>query len=200
MLLSLLGIPRYGFRAIRKVAHLIGTVTLLLFAYPSCVFAQGHPIHSEETVVHHATGTWLDGSPLEALDIVEEDLRNHSHSLPLIKLRGDIRTTIRQNQEALEDYEAVLKKNPQSLPVRWAKWSVLTRMGKSDLAITELQRIAQGAATNPLGPLRFAQELRKLDRLEESVQWHQKAVKLAPEMSGFFILVWELLEASQAGQ
>jgi tetratricopeptide (TPR) repeat protein len=185
MLMSQLGTPWYGFRLFKNVAHMIGAVALLFFAYPSFVCAQGHAINSEETVVHHVTETWIDGSPLEALDIVEEELRNYSHSLPLIKLRGDIRATIRQNQHALEDYETILQETPGALGVRWAKWSVLTRMGKSDLAITELQRIAQGAATNPLGPLRLAQELRKLDRLEESVQWHQKAVELAPQISAW---------------
>ncbi len=136
-------------------------------------------------MVTHATETWIDGSPFEALDIVKAGLRTYSHSLPLRKLRGDIRTTIRQNQHALEDYETILQETPETLAVQWAKWSVLTRMGKSDLAITEFQRIVQGAPTNPLGHLRLAQELRKLDRLEESVQWHQKAVELVPEMSGW---------------
>jgi tetratricopeptide (TPR) repeat protein len=58
-------------------------------------------------------------------------------------------------------------------------------LGNGDLAITELERIAQSVPNNPLVPLRLAQELRKLDRLEESVQWHQKAVELVPEMSGW---------------
>jgi tetratricopeptide (TPR) repeat protein len=58
-------------------------------------------------------------------------------------------------------------------------------MGRADAAIAEFQRIAQGAATNPLGYLRLAQELRKVDRLEESVQWQQKAVELVPEMPGW---------------
>ncbi len=163
---------------------MIGAGALLFFVYPSFVCAQGHAIDSEETLVTHATEAWIDGTPLQALDIVEEGLHDFSHSLPLRKLRGDIRTTIRQNQEGLEDYESILQEFPEALAVRWAKWSVLTRMGKADLAIAELQRIAQGA-TNPLGHLRLAQELRKLDRLEDSVEEYQKAVALAPEMAGW---------------
>lgn len=164
---------------------MIGAVAVLLFVHPSFVSAQGHVINSEETVVKHATEAWIDGSPLEALDIVEEGLREYSRSLPLRKLRGDIRTTIRQNQDALEDYETILQETPGALAVRWAKWSVLTRMGKANLAIAEFQRIAQTAPTNPLGYLRLAQELRKLDRLEDSVEGYQKAVELAPEMAGW---------------
>lgn len=120
-----------------------------------------------------------------ALEILKQGLREHSHSLAFRKLRGDILTTTRRNQEALDGYETILKKTPGSLAVRWAKWNVLTRLGKGDLAITELERIAQSVPDNPLVPLRLAQELRKLDRLEESVEWHQKAVTLVPEMPGW---------------
>jgi tetratricopeptide (TPR) repeat protein len=185
MLISHLGIRQHPFRLFRNVTSTIGTVALLLFAYPSFVCAQGPVIDSEETVVNHATEAWVDGSPMEALDMLEEGLRDYSHSLPLRKLRGDIRTTIRQNQEALEDYETILQETPGALAVRWAKWSVLTRMGNADVAIAEFQRIAQAAPTNPLGYLRLAQELRKLDRLEDSVEGYQKAVELAPELAGW---------------
>jgi len=160
-------------------------VTVLMIAHGTFVFAQDHEINSEDAVTNRARKAWIDGSSHHALDILEEGLREHSHSLALRKLRGDILTTTRRNQEALDDYEAILKETPESLAVRWAKWSVLTRLGNGDLAITELQRIAQSVPNNPLVPLRLAQELRKLDRLEESVQWHQKAVELVPEMSGW---------------
>ncbi len=190
------------FRLFRNVMPMIGTMALLFFAYPSFVCAQGNATDSEETVVTHATEAWIDGSPMEALHSVEEGLHNNSHSLPLRKLRGDIRATIRQNQEALADYETILQENPEALAVRWAKWSILTRMGQADLAIAELQHIAERAATNPLSSLRLAQELRKLDRLEESVQWHQKAVELVPEMSGWRLnmarALFDVLEYDEA--
>jgi tetratricopeptide (TPR) repeat protein len=184
-LLARRGAPQYRARLFKNVGPILGAITLLLLAFSTLASAQDQASDSEKTIITQATGAWIDGSPVEALDIVEEGLRDYSHSLSLKKLRGDIRTTNRQNQQALEDYEAILQETPEALAVRWAKWSVLLRMGQADLAITELQRIAQGAATNPLVHLRLAQELRKLDRLEESVLWHQKAVELVPEMSGW---------------
>jgi tetratricopeptide (TPR) repeat protein len=164
---------------------MVSAMTVLMTAHGTVVFAQDHEINSEDKVAHRASEAWIDGSSPLALDILEQGLHEHSHSLAFRKLRGDILTTTRRNQEALEEYEAILKETPESLDVRWAKWSVLTRLGNGDLAITELERIAQTVPSNPLVPLRLAQELRKLDRLEESVQWHQKAVELVPEMSGW---------------
>ena len=160
-------------------------ISFLLVTHVPLIFAQGHETESENAVINRATEAWMNGASPLALDILEQGLREHSHSLALKKIRGDILTTTRRNQEALENYEAILKESPESLPVRWAKWSVLTRLGNGDLAITELERIAQSVPNNPLVPLRLAQELRKLDRLEESVQWYQKAVELVPEMSGW---------------
>ncbi len=148
-------------------------------------FARAHVIESEDIVLERATEAWLDGSIPQALDIVQEGLQEHAHSLALKKLRGDILATTRRHQEALENYETILKDSPEYLPARWAKWSVLTRIGKGDLAINELQHIAGYLPRNPLIPLRLAQELRKLDRLEESVEWHKKAVALIPNMPGW---------------
>jgi tetratricopeptide (TPR) repeat protein len=169
----------------RKSVKIVCTVTALMIAHGTFAFAQDHVMNSEDAVVDRATEAWMDGSSPLALDILKQGLREHSHSLAFRKLRGDILTTTRRNQEALDDYETILKDTPESLAVRWAKWSVLTRLGNGDLAITELERIAQSVPDNPLVPLRLAQELRKLDRLEESVQWNQKAVELVPEMSGW---------------
>jgi len=169
----------------RKLVRMVSVLTGLMIVHGTFAFAQNHEIDAEVAVVNRATEAWMNGASPLALDILEQGLREHSHSLAFRKLRGDILTTTRRNQEALEDYEAILKETPESLAVRWAKWSVLTRLGNGDLAITELERIAQSVPDNPLVPLRLAQELRKLDRLEESVQWHQKAVELVPEMSGW---------------
>jgi tetratricopeptide (TPR) repeat protein len=164
---------------------MVSAVTILMIAHGTFVFAQDHEFNTEDAVADRAREAWIDGSSLQALDILKDGLHEHSDSLALKKLRGDILTTTRRNQEALDVYEAILKESPESLTVRWAKWSVLTRLGNGDLAITELERIAQSVPNNPLVPLRLAQELRKLDRLEESAQWYQKAVELAPEMSGW---------------
>ena len=148
-------------------------------------FAQDLQGESEVAVIDRVTEAWMDGSIPHALEILEQGLREHAHSLSLRKLRGDILATTRRNQEALEIYEAILKESPESLSVRWAKWSVLTRLGRNDLASNEFERIAQHSPANPLVPLRLARELRKLDRLEESVHWYQKAVELVPDMPGW---------------
>ena len=132
-----------------------------------------------------AREAWIEGSIPHALDILQQGLRENPKALQLKKLRADILTTTRSSQAALEDYEAILIESPDSLPVRWAKWSTLTRLGKGDLAIAELSRMAKEGSKNPLVHLRLAHELRKLDRLEESVEAYLKAVELAPEMAGW---------------
>ena len=130
---------------------MVSAVTVLMIAHGTFVFAQDHEINSEDKVANRAREAWIDGSSPLALDILEQGLREHSHSLAFRKLRGDILTTTRRNQEALEDYEAILKETPESLDVRWAKWSVLTRLGNGDLAITELERIAQRVPRQSFG-------------------------------------------------
>jgi len=140
-----------------------------------------------DVVASQGRVAWMAGSSNRALDILDQGIREFPQFSPLQKLRGDILTTIRRNQEALEAYEAVLQGEPESLGVRWAKWSVLTRIGEGDLAIAELQRIAQREPDNPLVHLRLARELRKLDRLEESLESYRQAVQLAPELLGWHL-------------
>src|SRR4029077_14759669 len=74
---------------------------------------------------------------------------------------------------------------PAALDVRWAKWSVLTRWGQGEESIAELRRITRIDVRNPLVHLRMAQELRKLDRLEESLESYTQAVELAPDVLGW---------------
>jgi tetratricopeptide (TPR) repeat protein len=64
---------------------------------------------------------------------------------------------------------------------------VLVRSGQGDESIAELRRIAEIDGRNPLIHLRLAQELRNLNRLEESVESYKVAVDLVPEM-----LSWRL--------
>ena len=100
-------------------------------------------------------------------------------------MRGDILASARGPQEAVRAYETALVQQPGALEVRWAKWSVLLRWGQAAESLAELQRIAQVDNRNPLVHLRLAQELRKLDRLEESLESYQRAVALAPELLGW---------------
>ena len=60
-------------------------------------------------------------------------------------------------------------------------------VGTGEESIAELRRIARIDGQNPLVHLRLAQELRKLDRLEESLESYKKAVELVPDL-----LAWRL--------
>ena len=120
-----------------------------------------------------------------ALDILDQGIQDYPHAPTLHKLRGDILTTSQDSQEAVKAYETVLAMTPTALDVRWAKWSVLIRSGQVEESVAELGRIARTDVQNPLVHLRLAQELRKLDRLEESLESYKKAVELAPDVLGW---------------
>jgi tetratricopeptide (TPR) repeat protein len=169
----------------RKGGAIYGLVILVALCTGAGIFAHDQEGMSGEVVASQAKAAWLEGSSNRALDILDQGILDFPQLSLLQKIRGDILTTIRRNQEALEAYEAVLQGKSESLGVRWAKWSVLTRLGEGDLAIEELRRIAKRESDNPLVHLRLAQELRKLDRLEESVESYRQAVQLAPEVLGW---------------
>ncbi len=169
----------------RKVGAIYGMLLFVVLYTGVGVSAQDPKRSSGDMVANQAKVAWMNGSPNRALEILDQGTQEFPQFFPLQKLRGDILTTIRRNQEALEAYEAVLQGEPESLGIRWAKWSVLTRLGEGDLAIAELQRIAKREPDNPLVHLRLARELRKLDRLEESLESYRQAVKLSPELLGW---------------
>ena len=150
-----------------------------------CALAKEPPLRSEEQVAEHAKATWESGAIYSALEILGQEIHDHPPSLTLQKLRGDILATSRGPQEAVTAYEIVLAKAPTALDVRWAKWSVLTRSGQGEESMAELRRMAQVDVHNPLIHLRLAQELRKLNRLEESLESFKKAVELAPNLLGW---------------
>lgn len=142
---------------------------------------------SEAAVAEWAKRAWESGAIGGTIDSLDEWIQDHPHSPELDKLHGDILATSRRLPESAEAYDTVLARKPAALDVRWAKWSVLLRAGRREEAVTELQRLAQADAGNPLIHLRLAQELRKLDRLEDSLAPYQQAVDLAPEL-----LSWRL--------
>jgi tetratricopeptide (TPR) repeat protein len=148
-------------------------------------FAEDPPLHPDEQVAERAKGAWESGAINPALDILDQGIQDHPHSLMLLKLRGDILATFRGPDEAVQAYETVLAKMPAALDVRWAKWSVLVRSGQGAEAIAELRRMALLDVRNPLIHLRLAQDLRKLDRLEESLDSYKKAVELVPDLLGW---------------
>ena len=159
---------------------LLGAITTLAFA------AGQSPDEAIEGIAELAEAEWLDGNPGQALHILDPGLETHPNAVRLQKLRADILATAsRRHQEAVEAYDVILDGHPESLEVRWAKWSVLLRAGQQDQAIGEFQRIAQLDVNNPIVALRLAQELRKVDRLEESLEWYEKAVDMIPDMVGW---------------
>ena len=133
-----------------------------------------------------AEAEWMDGAPNRALHILGPGLQDHPDAVRLQKLRADVLATAsRRHQEAVEAYDVILKAHPKDLEIHWAKWSVLLRSGQHDQAIAEFQRVAELDAKNPIVALRLAQELRKVDRLEESLKWYTKAVAMIPDMPGW---------------
>lgn len=160
----------------------VGGVILLLALIAARAWAQGPIGSSEEQTAQEARTAWDSGAVLSALDLLDQGIDANPRSLVLHKLRGDILAAFRGPQEAVHEYDAVLAADPASLSTRWAKWSVLVWWGRAEEAIKELRHIARIDGQNPLAHLRLAQELRKADRLEESVESYRAAVELAPEL------------------
>jgi tetratricopeptide (TPR) repeat protein len=138
-----------------------------------------------EKVAEQAKAAWDRGAVTTALELLEEGIRTHPAVVILHKLRGDILSTLRDPKEAVEAYDRVLTVDPAALDVRWAKWAVLVRWGQEEEAIAELRALARIDAKNPLIHWRLAQELRKLDRLEESLESYKRAVERKPELLGW---------------
>lgn len=154
------------------------------------VHAEGSAGLSVSQSLEQAKTVWESGAMAVALDILDQGIQDHPQSVALQKLRGDILATFRGPKEAVQAYDLVLSAQPAALDVRWAKWSVLVWWGQDNEAIAELRRIAHIDRRNPLIHFRLAQELRKIDRLEDSVESYHQAVHLMPDM-----LSWRLAMA-----
>ncbi|MCP9446104.1 MAG: tetratricopeptide repeat protein [Nitrospira sp.] len=160
----------------------VAGIILLLALIAAWASAQDPIESSEERMARDAKAAWDGGAVLSALELLDQGIDANPRSLVLHKLRGDILAAFRGPQEAVHEYDVVLADDPASLSTRWAKWSVLVWWGREEEAIKELRHIARIDSQNPLAHLRLAQELRKADRLEESVESYRTAVKLAPEL------------------
>ncbi|MYH02981.1 MAG: tetratricopeptide repeat protein [Nitrospira sp. SB0675_bin_23] len=176
-------------RSVKESAEYCLTVVLcatLLCFVTTQAFAEEQRDETIDAIAELAEAEWLDGNPSQALHVMGPGLQAHPDDFRLLKLRADVLATAsRRHQEAVEAYDVILDEHPESLEVRWAKWSVLLRAGQQDQAIAEFQRIAQLDVNNPIVALRLAQELRKVDRLEESLEWYKKAVAMIPDMVGW---------------
>ncbi len=172
-------------RPYHSIARRLALSLMCAAAMGTGASAQDLQIFSEYQVAEHAKAVWDSGAVSPALDILDEGIHAHPDALALYKLRGDILATSRGPRDAVQAYETLLARDPAALDVRWAKWSVLIRWGQGEEAVAELQRMAQVDVRNPLVHLRLAQELRKLDRLEESLDAYRKAVELVPDLLGW---------------
>ncbi|MCA9472894.1 MAG: tetratricopeptide repeat protein [Nitrospirales bacterium] len=170
---------------VRRVLAILAICLLLLVSVNSQIFAHNSHRQGAENIAIQAEDAWLDGANVQALEMLDQGIQAHPDALRLQRLKGDVLATSRRISEAIEAYDSALRADPKALDVHWAKWSVLLRAGRSEEAISELERIADIDAKNPLVPLQIAVELRKLDRLEESFRWYEKAVALKPEMPGW---------------
>jgi tetratricopeptide (TPR) repeat protein len=172
-------------RWLRYVVAPLAVPLVLTLTIDSRAFSEYSPLPPEESVAENVKAVWETGAMNRALEILEQGIQDHPPALKLQKLRGDILSTTRGPRRAVEAYDAVLVKQPTALDIRWAKWSVLIRSGEGTESVAELQHITEVDARDPLAHLLLAQELRKLDRLEESLQWYKKAVSLAPDLLGW---------------
>lgn len=164
-----------------------GALALFLVILPWNGRAENILLQDSRLIADRAQNAWESGALTAALEILEEGLLAHPHAPALQKLRGDILATSRRYREAVQAYDAALADNPMAVDIHWAKWSVLARWGQGDESVAALRQLAQIDGRNPLIHLRLAQELRKLDRLEESLVAYRTAVELAPEL-----LSWRL--------
>ena len=172
--------------AIQPRARAIALLLAGMFTMGLVAFAEeAPPVLSEQKIAERAKAAWENGAANGALDLLDQGIQDHPQALTLHKLRGDILATSRGAHEAVRAYDTVLAEQPTALDVHWAKWSVLVRSGQGEESIAELRRIAQVDPQNPLIHLRLAQELRKLDRLEESLESYKKAVELVPDLLGW---------------
>lgn len=162
----------------------IMALMLALLASP-CAAVDDEARLSADQTAERAKAAWESGAITTALELLDQGIRTHPEAVTLYKLRGDILSTFRDLQEALQEYDKALTVQPTALDIRWARWSLLVRWGQDKGAIAELHEIARIEKNNPLIHWRLAQELRKLDRLEESLESYKRAVELMPGLLGW---------------
>jgi tetratricopeptide (TPR) repeat protein len=164
---------------------LVTIVLMLVFMTGLGPASDNGSTRSAEQVAGQAKAAWESGAVTSALELIEQGIHDHPQALVLHKLRGDILSTFRDPKESVQAYDRVLAADPAALDIRWAKWAVLVRWGQEEDAVAELRAIVTIDAKNPLTHWRLAQELRKVDRLEESLEFFKRAVELKPELLGW---------------
>lgn len=161
------------------------SLALLMVVLTSGAVAGGGPKLSVERLAEEARVAWDSGAVTAGLELLDQGIQDNPDASALHKLRGDILSTVRDPKEAVQAYDRALAAEPMAVDVRWAKWGLLVRWGRAHEAIAELQSIARIEVTNPLIHWRLALELRKVDRLEESLESYKRAVDLMPDLLGW---------------
>lgn len=170
----------------------IGSLAVLVALWLGFAFSTGGHARAEdevplsvEQIAEQAKTEWDSGAVTAAIELLDQGIQDHPEAPVLHKLRGDILSTVRDPREAGQAYDRALAAEPTAVDVHWAKWGLLVRWGRGDDAIAELQHIARIETNNPLIHWRLALELRKLDRLEESLESFKRAVELKPNLLGW---------------
>ncbi|MDA0738013.1 MAG: tetratricopeptide repeat protein [Nitrospirae bacterium] len=127
--------------------HIIAFLVIVLCL--SAIPTQAEPNRVQRNI-EHIQQLWSEGQIGLALTTVEEILTSASDDARLHKLRGDLLLLQRQNAAALTAYDRAISLEPKDIEARWAKWSLLARMGDGAKAIQELKHLTEAEPTNPV--------------------------------------------------
>lgn len=152
---------------------------LIIFLCLPAIPTQAEPNQIQRNI-ERIQQLWSEGQIGLALTTVEEILTSASDDARLHKLRGDLLLLQRQNAAALTAYDRAIHLAPHGIEARWAKWSLLARMGDGAKAIQELEHLTEAEPTNPVLRYRLGNALRREDRLEEAIPVYWDSVALAP--------------------
>ncbi len=143
---------------------------------------------SAQDLLSEAQAYWEAYQYEQALEKLEEAAGVAPTDYRIYKARGDYLMPLRRQDEAIAAYRRASSLAPDdraALPVQWSLWAVLDRTGKQEEALQSLQEIVRLDRDNPLAHLRLAKTLRRVDRLEESVEIYRRAVELQPDQLGY---------------
>lgn len=163
--------------------------SITIFVIGLCLLAT--PIHASQdhiqSEIERIQQIWSEGQIGLALSTVDDILTSASHDGRLHKLRGDLLLLQRQNVAALTAYDRAINVEPPNVDARWAKWSLLARMGENEKAIKELTFLTLADPNNSVLWYRLGNALRREDHLERAIPAYKQAIGLAPTQ-----LRWQL--------
>lgn len=181
---------------------------LIMLTLTLCAFstATSHTTdQTTESIVAEIEDLLADFQLPVSLERVDAALQQFPANPSLHRLRGDILMLARRDQEALAAYHQTVLLAPNWLVGQWARWGLLNRIrGGSEHSLLAMKQIARIDERNPLAQIRFARELRKHQRLEESRDAFRRAVTIAPTHMAFRLYLahasFDLLDTDAARQ